>query len=39
MAVLIVLCVGVKIVVLFATYVCFHISVMFRITEWPPLAK
>ena len=28
-----------RIIVLLAPYVCFHILVKFRISEWPPIGK
>ena len=36
MVVLIVLCIGVKIFVLLAPYVCYHILSQVKVTEWPP---
>ena len=39
MVVLIVLCLGVEILVLFAPYVCFHILGYVWVTEWPPIGK
>ena len=37
MVVLFVLCLGVKIIVLLAPDVCFHIFSKVKVTEWPPI--